>query len=84
MATLAHELAAYMQKWTGSSGRLILANEMRMLGVSDADLMSPEQRRDMLEILADDCLRTFLSPTRLQLARAELAGILGIPNDPPK
>jgi len=84
MATLAHELAAYMQKWTGSSGRLILANELRMLGVSDADQMTDAQRRDVLEILADDCLRTFLSPMRLQLARAELAVILGIRDEPPK
>ena len=78
MSKLGNELLAFMTKWSGKSGGLILVNELKKLGISNVDLMTEDERDKLLNVLSQDYLSTFLGHSRFLVARAELVSILGI------
>ena len=79
MSKVGNQLIAFMMKWSGKSGGLILVNVFKKLGITNVDLMSDEEKEKLLNALSQDYLSTFLGHSRFLMARAELVSILGIP-----
>jgi hypothetical protein len=81
MTSVGVELLQFMRKWSGRSGRLVLVNLLRRLGVTDVNSMTHEQKCELVNTLANDYLMTFLGQTKVSVARSELLRILGLDPD---
>ncbi|MBD3262273.1 MAG: hypothetical protein GF334_11525 [Candidatus Altiarchaeales archaeon] len=79
--SLSQELLDFMNKWTGSSGKLLFVNEVKKLGLGDIDNLDEKDKSQLMNCLCHDVLATFLSTRRYRFARAELASIFGFHED---
>jgi hypothetical protein len=78
MSSISEDLMAFMRKYSGSSGTLILGKEVEKIGIEDLNNMDDDTKELLLNTLTGNWLRTFLDYRRFTVARAELVSILGL------
>lgn len=74
---------AFMQRWAGKTGTLILVNECKKLNIKNLDDLTMSEKEKLMNAIVHDVLSTFLSHSKFLVARAQLVELLGIPLDSP-
>ena len=71
-------LREFMGKYLGRMGDFLLKKEMSILDIYDLEEIDTDDdiKDRLIDRIINDCLSTIMSPSRIRMARAELASIL--------